>query len=166
MANRPAIGACKERFSRLDRTASRSAARSPFEHSARLRVGRRHAFRKFAARKYEASARECLRTPWNPFQWHERCTPTSLEVSVMQAMRNFSRVLSIAGFGCAVIGGSLSCTVVDKAPEQKMASSGAVHGGRGTVVAKEGDSGNTDLEVKVEHLADPEKVARNASTYI
>ena len=47
-----------------------------------------------------------------------------------------------------------------------MATSGIVHGGRGTVVAKEGDSGNTDLEVKVEHLPAPAEVARNASTYI
>jgi hypothetical protein len=38
--------------------------------------------------------------------------------------------------------------------------------GEGTVEAKDGDNGNTEIEVRVKHLAAPAKVAADASVYV
>lgn len=38
--------------------------------------------------------------------------------------------------------------------------------GEGTVEAKDGDNGNTEIDVRVKHLAAPAKVAADASVYV
>lgn len=39
-------------------------------------------------------------------------------------------------------------------------------GAQGTVEAREGDNGNTEIDLKVKHLAEPGKIAPGAQTYI
>jgi len=49
---------------------------------------------------------------------------------------------------------------------QPMSASAANTSGQGTVEAKVGDNGNTEVEVRVKHLSVPSKVAADASVYV
>lgn len=52
------------------------------------------------------------------------------------------------------------------APKQTMLTSAENTSGEGTVQAKAGGNGNTELEVRVKHLSSPSKVAADASVYV
>jgi hypothetical protein len=62
-------------------------------------------------------------------------------------------VLSLALTGCA-------------SNKQNMESSNIVPGAQGTVSAKSAENDNTELTIKVKHLAPAQKVSTNASNYI
>lgn len=49
---------------------------------------------------------------------------------------------------------------------QEMRSAGGVPASRGTVDATEGANGNTMLSIHVEHLASPQRMAPEATTYV
>jgi hypothetical protein len=53
-----------------------------------------------------------------------------------------------------------------KPPPREMVSSAGVPASQGTVEATAGANGNTNLEVRVKHLAPPEKVAADATVYV
>src|SRR5688572_13645867 len=86
----------------------------------------------------------------------------------MQSIRTVSlstRALGLALFGtlafvpaCGLFGSS--------APKQTMTTSAENTSGEGTVQAKAGENGNTNLEVRVKHLSPPSKVADDASVYV
>jgi hypothetical protein len=52
------------------------------------------------------------------------------------------------------------------APKQTMQSSTENTSGEGTVQAKAGPNGNTEVEVRVKHLSPPSKVAADAIVYV
>jgi hypothetical protein len=52
------------------------------------------------------------------------------------------------------------------AQKQTMESSLANTSGQGTVEARVGPNGNTEIEVRVKHLSDPARVASDASVYV
>lgn len=52
------------------------------------------------------------------------------------------------------------------ATKEKMQGSALTPGAQGTVKASKASGGNTDLTVKVKHLAPPERVASGATDYI
>lgn len=58
------------------------------------------------------------------------------------------------------------CLFGGGAPTETMRSSSENTSGEGTVQAKLGDNGNTQLEVRVKHLSSPLKVAADASVYV
>lgn len=60
--------------------------------------------------------------------------------------------------GCGLFGGSEA--------KQPMKASAENTSGQGTVEAKVGDNGNTEVEVRVKHLSPPSKVAADASVYV
>jgi hypothetical protein len=60
--------------------------------------------------------------------------------------------------GCGMFGSGES--------KQPLSASSRNMAGEGTVTAKVGDNGNTDVEVRVKHLAPPSKLASDASTYV
>lgn len=60
--------------------------------------------------------------------------------------------------GCGMFGGRSS--------EQPMTSSSPNQAGQGTVEATAGENGNTDLAVRVKHLAAPARLASDASVYV
>ena len=67
-------------------------------------------------------------------------------------------VLTVGLSGCGMFGSSDS--------KQPMQASQDNRAGQGTVDAKVGDNGNTDVEVRVKHLADASKVEADASVYV
>ncbi len=60
--------------------------------------------------------------------------------------------------GCGLFGGSDA--------KQPMSASAENTSGQGTVEAKAGANGNTEVEVRVKHLSAPSKVAADASVYV
>jgi hypothetical protein len=56
--------------------------------------------------------------------------------------------------------------LVSCASAQKLTGGALAPAASGTVDAKIGEGGNTQLEVKVEHLAPPEKVSSGATVYV
>lgn len=60
--------------------------------------------------------------------------------------------------GCGMFGSSDA--------KQPMQASSENTSGEGTVEAKRGDNGNTDIEVLVKHLSSPSKVESDASVYV
>jgi hypothetical protein len=60
--------------------------------------------------------------------------------------------------GCGMFGSGES--------KQPLSASSKNTAGEGTVTAKVGKNGNTDVEVLVKHLAPPSKLAPDASTYV
>lgn len=64
-----------------------------------------------------------------------------------------SSSLSAVAFGC---GGS----------QKQMVASDRVPAAKGKIETDEGDNGNTQLTVRVEHLAEPAKIDENATTYV
>jgi hypothetical protein len=67
-------------------------------------------------------------------------------------------VLTLGVQGCGMFGSSDS--------KQPLQASAGNRTGQGTVDAKVGDNGNTDVEVRVKHLAEPSRVAADASVYV
>lgn len=61
--------------------------------------------------------------------------------------------------GCASLG-------IGGGPKQAMNVDPSVPAARGEVQAKEGENGNTEVRLKVEHLARPEAVEGEAKTYV
>lgn len=59
--------------------------------------------------------------------------------------------------GCGLFGGG--------SKEVMQPASGNI-AGEGTVEAKSGDNGNTEIDVRVKHLASPAKVAADSSVYV
>jgi hypothetical protein len=76
--------------------------------------------------------------------------------SVITIASAFALTLGLQG--CGMFGSSDS--------KQPLEASAANRTGQGTVDAKVGDNGNTDVEVRVKHLAEPSKVAADASVYV
>ena len=66
--------------------------------------------------------------------------------------------LAAASLGCGMLGGGNS--------EQTMHSSSTTPAAQGTVVATASDNGNTDLSVRVKHLAPPSKLVSDATVYV
>lgn len=64
---------------------------------------------------------------------------------------------SYLGLGCGMFGGK---------SEQTMHSSSSTPAAQGTVKASPGDNGNTDLSVRVAHLAPPSKLVSDATVYV
>lgn len=52
------------------------------------------------------------------------------------------------------------------ATEEKLQGTAMAPAAKGTVTADRGSGGNTDLEVEVKHLAQPEKVSAGATDYV
>lgn len=48
----------------------------------------------------------------------------------------------------------------------KLTPSGATPAAEGTVTSRQGENGNTHLEVTVNYLAPPQKIAKNAAVYV
>jgi hypothetical protein len=70
-------------------------------------------------------------------------------------------------FGIAIVLGVGGCGLFgSKAPQQTMLTSAENVAGQGTVEAKAGKNGNTEIEVRVKHLSPPERVAADASVYV
>lgn len=67
-------------------------------------------------------------------------------------------LLSVGMAGCGMFGGSDA--------KQPMNASSDNTSGQGTVEAKRGENGNTDLHVLVKHLSSPSKVESDASVYV
>lgn len=67
--------------------------------------------------------------------------------------------------GCVALFGIAQMSCGGAAPQPMTASDENI-AGEGTVQAKAGDNGNTQLEVRVKHLAAPAKVASDASVYV
>lgn len=70
--------------------------------------------------------------------------------------------IALASFGLL----AFSLAGCATAQKQTMESSVANTSGEGTVEAKAGPNGNTQLEVQVKHLSDPARVASDASVYV
>lgn len=69
-------------------------------------------------------------------------------------------VLSLAALvGCSSLG-------LGGNNSQAMHADTSVPAARGEVMAKEGDNGNTEMRVQVEHLAPPEAIVDDAKTYV
>ena len=60
--------------------------------------------------------------------------------------------------GCGLFGGGST--------NETMRPAAGNIAGEGTVEAKRGDNGNTEIEVRVKHLAAPAKVAADSSVYV
>jgi hypothetical protein len=97
--------------------------------------------------------------------WHERCSAVlqkrkqimKIKDSVLQRI-----VLSISvSVICAIAFVQISCDTT-----QQMLSSVSVPAGQGTVTFGAVDNGNTDVTIRVKHLALPSKIASNATTYV
>jgi FlaG/FlaF family flagellin (archaellin) len=72
-----------------------------------------------------------------------------------------------AGAAVAVLAASyLGCGMFGGKSEQTMHSSSSTPAAQGTVKASPGDNGNTDLSVRVEHLAPPSKLVSDATVYV
>lgn len=69
-------------------------------------------------------------------------------------------------FALAAVLPVLSATQSGCARTQSMQSSAALPASQGTVKATNGDNGNTNVLVKVKHLAPPERVAPGAKVYV
>ena len=76
----------------------------------------------------------------------------------MQSIRS-GIVLASVGLLASIVAGCAT------AP-QTMESSRANTSGQGTVEAKAGPNGNTELEVRVKHLSEPARVASDATVYV
>lgn len=75
-----------------------------------------------------------------------------------------SHILAIAASGLFTVAG---CGLFSgKDARQPMHASAENTSGQGTVEAKAGDNGNTEVEVRVKHLSEPSKVAPDASVYV
>jgi hypothetical protein len=86
--------------------------------------------------------------------------------SIQAISRCSNQVLSIASVfliaagtsGCGMFGSSDA--------KHPMTASIENTSGQGTLEAKRGDNGNTDIEVLVKHLSSPSKIASDASVYV
>lgn len=67
-------------------------------------------------------------------------------------------LIAVGAAGCGMFGSSDA--------KQPMEASARNSSGEGTVEARPGANGNTDVEVKVKHLSFPSKVAADASVYV
>lgn len=69
---------------------------------------------------------------------------------------------------CVLASSLGACSVIENSspPKQTMTTSPENKAGEGTVQAKAGSNGNTDLEVRVKHLAAPSKLAPDATVYV
>ena len=61
---------------------------------------------------------------------------------------------------------ALGATQLGCGSPQEMRSASGVPASRGTVDASEGENGNTMLSIHVEHLANPQQMASEATTYV
>src|SRR5688572_19057738 len=77
--------------------------------------------------------------------WEEPMSPTGI-------------LMSLALAGCGLFGGG--------ARTQTMTSGSGVPAAEGTVRSSEGDNGNTNVAVRVNHLAPASKVASDATVYV
>jgi hypothetical protein len=66
----------------------------------------------------------------------------------------------------AISAGALMNACASAPPTVRMVSSPDIPAAEGTVQATSGDNGNTALHVEVRHLAKPEKVSSEATTYV
>lgn len=68
---------------------------------------------------------------------------------------------------CLLVAGAAGCALFGKGDsKQPLHASAENTSGVGTVEAKIGDNGNTEVEVRVKHLSPPSKVAADASVYV
>ena len=73
-------------------------------------------------------------------------------------------MLAVASVG--MLFGQTGCGLFSGGSKEAMRPAAGNIAGEGTVEAKIGDNGNTEIEVRVKHLAAPEKVAADASVYV
>lgn len=72
-----------------------------------------------------------------------------------------------AGAAIALLAGiHLGCGMLGGKSEQTMNSSSTTPAAQGTVTASAGDNGNTELKVRVKHLAPPSKMVSDATVYV
>lgn len=84
----------------------------------------------------------------------------------MKSKKAVSSVLTIAS-ACLFALGASGCGLFGSGDaRQPMQASEANRTGQGTVEARVGDNGNTEVEVRVKHLASPSHVAADASVYV
>ena len=77
-------------------------------------------------------------------------------------MRSRTWVLGSTVLAAAVLAGmQLGCS-----SPKAMQSGYGVPASEGTITATEGDNGNTKLEIQVKHLAEPSRVASDATVYV
>jgi hypothetical protein len=89
------------------------------------------------------------------------CRRTRLDPSAVRRLVAFTFVVAVGQqVGCGIFGGGGSDA------KQTMLTSADNPAGQGTVQARAGDNGNTDLDVRVKHLAPPGKAAADASVYV
>jgi hypothetical protein len=61
---------------------------------------------------------------------------------------------------------ALGATQLGCGSSQEMRSASGVPASQGTVRATEGDNGNTNLSIRVKHLAPPQQIASEATVYV
>jgi hypothetical protein len=78
----------------------------------------------------------------------------------MRSRSSFLRCVAVVAF--PMVAGMLGCAT---AP-QSMRSGAGVPASEGTVSATAGDNGNTNVTIRVKHLAPPSKLAPDATIYV
>lgn len=88
---------------------------------------------------------------------------------IMTTGTSMTRRIGKAGallVGIALSGMQLGCGLFGGSPTQTMTSGSSVPAASGTVRATEGDNGNTNIAVRVYHLAPASRVAPDATVYV
>lgn len=83
-----------------------------------------------------------------------------------QIVFQHGRALVVAAAGLLAFSPTACGLFGSSAPKQTMLTSAENTSGEGTVQAKAGSNGNTEMEVRVKHLSSPSKVAADASVYV
>ena len=86
-------------------------------------------------------------------------TRTGLCPSSCRVLVPFAFLVGVGQAACGIFGGGSDA-------KQTMLTSADNPAGQGTVQARAGDNGNTDLDVRVKHLAPPGKAAADATVYV
>ncbi len=85
----------------------------------------------------------------------------------IQSLSRYSRRVSSIAAAFSIAAGASGCGMFGSSDiKQPMNASVENTSGEGTVEAKHGDNGNTDIEVQVKHLSSPYKVAADAAVYV